>query len=248
MKMKTNLCWLDPNQPFPALSESWGAESNAPGLLCAGGTLDTDTLLDAYSSGIYPWFSEGQPPLWWSPDPRMTLHVSEFRLHRSLKKTITKNRVRGDVEIRFDCSFDQVITACAKTARNGQPGTWILPDMVEAYCNLNRAGYAHSVETWLSGKLVGGLYCVAIGKAVFGESMFSHCPDASKIALAALVCFCRQHNIRFIDCQQNTKHLASLGAKEISREKFLKLVKAGIDSPPVAWNFDPLYWNHILPP
>jgi leucyl/phenylalanyl-tRNA--protein transferase len=214
--------------------------------LAAGGALDVATLCDAYAHGIFPWFSEDQPILWWSPDPRMVLRVTDFRLHRSLRKAVQSFVSTPGCEIRMNYSFDAVIHACSTTARQGQTGTWIVSDMVRAYGALHRAGFAHSVETWINGQLVGGLYCVALGKAVFGESMFSRVSDASKIALAALVCFCRHHGIEQIDCQQNTRHLASLGAHEISRAEFLDKVRSALPQPSPAWHFEPLYWRELL--
>lgn len=178
----------------------------------------------------------------------MVLEVAKFRLHSSLKKTLQKFRKTPDCEIRMDSDFEQVIQACSSSAREGQAGTWIVPDMIAAYGQLHVAGLAHSVETWINGKLAGGLYCVALGQSVFGESMFSRTTDASKIALAALVCFCRHHGIRQIDCQQNTRHLASLGAYEIPREIFMKQVVAGISLAPPVWQFDAIYWQELLPP
>lgn len=240
------LTWMEPGDDFPSHDNAWGADSEAPGLLAAGADLGVKTLIQAYSRGIFPWFSEGQPILWWSPDPRMVLCTSNFRLHRSLRQVLTRFTRDARCEVRFDTAFKDVITACAGTPRTGQPGTWILPAMVDAYCNLHHSGHAHSVETWLDGKLVGGLYCVSIGRAVFGESMFRHVPDASKIALAALVGFCREHGITAIDCQQNTRHLASLGAQEVTRKVFLKHIDLAQCATPSKWHFSPLYWNHIL--
>jgi leucyl/phenylalanyl-tRNA--protein transferase len=240
------LRWLEPGDAFPSTDGAWGADSEAPGLLIAGGDLSVDTLLRAYGNGIFPWFSEGQPILWWSPDPRMVLSTPNFRLHRSLRQALNRFICNSHCEIRFDTAFRDVIGACAGKLRHGQPGTWILPPMVDAYCKLHHAGHAHSVETWVEGKLVGGLYCVAIGKAVFGESMFTHIPDASKIALAALIAFCREHAIATVDCQQNTAHLASLGAQEIPRNVFLEHIERAQLSQPAKWYFSPLYWNHIL--
>lgn len=241
-----HLPWLASGQAFPPIEQAWGPESAAPGLLASGGRLDIDTLCRAYGNTIFPWFSEGQPILWWSPNPRMTLDVTKFRTHRSLRQAIQKFIGSQSCEIRFDTSFNQVINACANSLRNGQPGTWIVPDMVRAYCALHRAGFAHSVETWIDGQLAGGLYCVALGKAVFGESMFTLLPNASKIALAALVGFCKGQGIAMIDCQQSTSHLASLGASEISRAKFLEHTRASrVESAP-NWVFDPLYWQNLL--
>lgn len=240
------LPWLEPGDPFPDVEDAWTADSDAAGLLAAGGSLDVASLVRAYSHGIFPWYSRGQPILWWSTDPRMVLEVSRFKLHRSLKKTIQRFRAASRCQIRFDTAFDTVISNCATTQRNGQGGTWIVPEMVAAYQSLHLAGHAHSVETWVDGDLVGGLYCVNIGKAVFGESMFAHRTDASKLALAALVCFCRANSVAFIDCQQNTAHLASLGAAEIPRARFAARVKAAIALESPAWRFDPLYWQHLL--
>lgn len=241
------LAWLVPGENFPPSSQAWGENSPAPGLLAAGGALDVGTLCQAYRQGVFPWFSAGQPNLWWSPNPRMVLNVSEFRLHPSFKKSLQKFRQTPGCEIRIDSAFEQVIRACSTSPRAGQTGTWIVPDMVAAYCALHRAGFAHSVEVWNDGRLAGALYCVAIGKSVFGESMFSHVSGASKIALAALVCFCRHHAITQIDCQQNTRHLASLGAREIPRNLFLEQVATGLAQSAPVWRFDALYWKELLP-
>jgi len=242
-----NLPWLDPGDPFPEPSRAWDASQPAPGLLAAGGALDVDSLHRAYSSGIFPWFSEGQPILWWSTDPRMVLFPKEFRLHRSLRKTLRALRENPGFELRIDSAFEEVIRACSQSDRPGQSGTWIVPPMVDAYCAFHRAGFAHSVETWIDGRLAGGLYCVAIGKALFGESMFTRVPDASKLALAGLAAFCLQHDIEMIDCQQNTQHLASLGAREITRSTFVAHVAQSVKKPSPRWRFDPLYWNALLP-
>jgi len=242
------LPWLAPGEDFPPATRAWGPRSDAPGLLAAGGSLDVDTLCRAYGHGIFPWFSTGQPILWWSPDPRMVLEVARFRLHRSLRKTLQKFISTEGCEIRFDGAFDEVIGACATSPREGQDGTWIVPPMVQAYDELHRAGHAHSVETWINGRLVGGLYCMALGRAVFGESMFARVTDASKIALAALVAFCRHHGITMIDCQQNTRHLASLGAHEIPRVDFLRHIAEAQALPGPRWHFDALYWRELMMP
>jgi leucyl/phenylalanyl-tRNA--protein transferase len=246
MPQQPALAWLEPGELFPDVTQAWPAGSEAPGLLAAGGSLDVVSLLRAYSNGIFPWYSQGQPILWWSTDPRMVLQISQFKLHRSLKKAIQRFLADDRCEIRMDSAFDAVIENCAGTQRNGQNGTWILPEMAHAYQALHRAGHAHSVETWVDGELVGGLYCVAVGKAVFGESMFAHRTDASKLALAALVGFCRSEGVALVDCQQNTPHLASMGAGEIPRDRFLERVHEAITLPPLTWHFDPLYWRHIL--
>ena len=244
--MHPRLPWLEDGDAFPAVEQAWAAHTEAPGLLAAGGGLSVANLITAYSNGIFPWYSEGQPTLWWSPDPRMVLQVSQFRLHRSLRRTIKAFQSEAGCQIRFDSAFDQVINNCAQTSRRGQSGTWILPEMVDAYLALHLHGYAHSVETWIDGKLVGGLYCVAIGQAVFGESMFSHQSNASKLALSALVSFCLRKGVHSIDCQQNTGHLASLGAREIPRSQFVACVREAMQRPPLQWEFDTLYWQHIL--
>jgi len=241
-----NLPWLDPGDPFPDPSRAWDTRQPAPGLLAAGGALDVDSLHRAYSAGIFPWFSEGQPILWWSTDPRMVLHTREFRLHRSLRKTIARLLASPGFEVRFDSAFEDVIRACATSPRPGQSGTWIVPQMVDAYCAFHRAGFAHSVETWIDGRLAGGLYCVNIGGAMYGESMFTRVPDASKIALAALVAFCIEQGIGMVDCQQNTQHLASLGAREIPRAAFVAQVAQSVKKPQPPWRFEPIYWKRLV--
>jgi leucyl/phenylalanyl-tRNA---protein transferase len=215
---------LGVDSPFPPANLAWGDLEPIPGLLCAGADLSVERLVSAYSQGIFPWYSEGEPILWWSPDPRMVLKVADFKLHRSLKQALAKFHADPCCASLMDTAFPEVIAHCAQTARAGQQGTWILPPMQDAYIRLHEAGYAHSVETWVDGKLVGGLYFTQIGNAVFGESMFSLQTDASKIALAALVDWCKTKGIEWIDCQQQTTHLASLGAKPIPRQAFLDMV------------------------
>jgi leucyl/phenylalanyl-tRNA--protein transferase len=233
--------------PLPGPESALGPDSPYPGLVAAGQDLSASRLIEAYQQGIFPWYSQGQPILWWSTDPRMVLPVSEFKLHRSFKKTLIKTISQGRLEIKIDQNFDEVVRLCAQSKRAGQVGTWIQPEMKVAYRDLHQQGKAHSVECWLDGNLVGGLYCVAIGKAVFGESMFSLQSEASKIALTALICFCRQHGIPSIDCQQQTPHLKFMGARPISRQVFLKDLKLFTPQPPPQWEFFPVYWNHILP-
>ena len=242
-----NLPWLDPGDPFPHPAQAWDAMQPAPGLLAAGGALDVDSLRRAYTSGIFPWFSEGQPILWWSTDPRMVLVPREFKLHRSLRKALARFIADPSCELRIDSAFGEVIRACSESPRLGQNGTWILPPMVQAYEDFHRAGFAHSVEAWIEGRLAGGLYCVGIGQAVFGESMFTRVPDASKLALAGLAAFCLANGIPMIDCQQNTQHLASLGAREIPRQEFVAHVGRNAARPAPAWIFEPVYWNELLP-
>lgn len=247
MGRQPSLPWLDPGGVLPAADTAWDRDSDAPGLLAAGGDLSVQSLLRAYASGAFPWFSQGQPILWWCPDPRMVLELRNLRLHRSLRQTLRRFRNSPACELRMDTRFDRVIDDCARSPRPGQDGTWILPEMVQAYQALHRSGVAHSVETWIDGRLVGGLYCVVVGQAVFGESMFSTRADASKIALAALACFCLQHGIEWIDCQQNTAHLAGFGAREVARERFLAMLARASARPAPQWQFDALYWNHLLP-
>ena len=238
--------WLTAGQPFPPLEAAWGQEDPAPGLLAAGDILDLPTLVQAYSLGVFPWFSPGQPVLWWSPDPRMVLQTGSFRLHRSLRQSLLRFRKNPACEIRFDSAFEQVIKACSSKPRDGQKGTWIVPSMVQAYIGLHHEGHAHSVETWVNGELVGGLYCVNLGRMVFGESMFADQTDASKIALAALLAFCRAQGITMIDCQQNTRHLASFGAAEISRADFALHLRQTVKQTAPHWKFEPVYWSQIL--
>ena len=211
--------WLDGSDSFPPLEQALG-EPN--GLLCAGGDLSPRRIVAAYRNGIFPWYSPGEPILWWSPDPRMVLVPSEFKVSRSLRRTLRKGRA----QVSLDGDFPAVIRACAQTSRKGQSGTWIGDPMQAAYCRLHELGYAHSVETWLDGKLVGGLYGLAIGKMFYGESMFSHATDASKIALAHLARFLDMQGFGLIDCQMNTSHLASLGAREIPRSEFIARLRA----------------------
>ncbi|MDI6749417.1 MAG: leucyl/phenylalanyl-tRNA--protein transferase [Rhodocyclaceae bacterium] len=206
--------WLLPDSPFPPVSRAL-AEPN--GLLCAGGDLSPPRLLAAYRRGIFPWFSEGEPILWWSPDPRMVLFPEALKISRSLAKTLRNT----DYQVKLDTAFDAVIAACAATPRPGQHGTWITAEMKIAYRRLHVLGYAHSVETWRDGRLIGGLYGVAIGRAFFGESMFSLEREASKIALAHLCRYLCVHNFGMIDCQMETAHLHSLGARPMPRDAFL---------------------------
>lgn len=239
------LVWLESGQPFPPLSAAWGDDTPMPGLLAAGGELDEATLAAAYAHTAFPWFSAGQPLLWWSPDPRMVLATEGFRLHRSLRQAIRRFRADPDTAVRFDTAFDRVIEACAQSPRVGQDGTWIGADMIAAYQRWHRAGFVHSVEVWRGPALLGGLYAVAIGHAVFGESMFTHETDASKIALAALVAFCRAHGISHIDCQQQTQHLASLGAAPVPRATFAAHVRRACQLAAPEWKFDPVYWAQL---
>ena len=218
--------WIDGADAFPPLQL---ALSEPNGLVCAGGDLSPQRIIRAYQQGIFPWFSRDEPILWWSPDPRMVLLPSEFRISRSLHKTLRK----GNFRVELDSHFPAVIDACAGTPRHGQSGTWITDEMQAAYGTLFELGFAHSVETWVNDQLVGGLYGLAIGKMFYGESMFSHATDASKIAVAHLARYLEEQGFGLIDCQMSTPHLASLGAREIVREDFLRRLQALTAIPPL---------------
>lgn len=223
--------WLTDNMPFPATKHALGSPN---GLLAAGGDLSAPRLLEAYRHGIFPWFNSGEPILWWSPDPRMVLFPGKFKISRSLGKTLR----HGKHEVRCDTAFEAVVRACA-APRDGQGGTWIHEDMIAAYCTLHELGHAHSVETWLDGKLVGGLYGIAIGRMFYGESMFHTTRDASKIALAHLARQLESWQFGMIDCQMNTPHLASLGAREIPRTEFITRLQELVNCEPVThWQFE----------
>lgn len=226
-----NITWLsrhDPPEAFPAVER---ALDDPPGLLAAGGDLSARRLIAAYRRGIFPWYSEGQPVLWWAPDPRAVLFPDEFRRSRSLAKS---ERNRG-FEVRFDVDFEGTVADCA-APRAGSDGTWITAEMRAAYLQLHRLGFAHSVETWRTGRRVGGLYGVQLGRVFFGESMFSSEADASKVALSALVRRAIEHGTRLIDCQLASRHLQTLGSRTIPRREFVALLDelAG-EGVPAAW-------------
>jgi leucyl/phenylalanyl-tRNA--protein transferase len=244
------IAWLrSAGDALPDTRQALPANSEAPGLLAAGGELTPERLAEAYSKGVFPWYSTGQPVLWWAPDPRMVLWVAEFKLSHSLRKTLSRFARTPHCEVRIDSAFERVIGACASTPREGQDGTWIVDDMVRAYSRWHALGTAHSFETWVDGELVGGLYGVGIGGMFFGESMFAHRTDASKIALAALICFCREHGIDLIDCQQRTGHLASMGGRELPRGDFEAAVAQRAARPaPQGWTYHQRLWKHLLPP
>lgn len=243
-----SLPWLQADDPFPPVQQAWGPQDPIDGLLAAGADLSVPRLISAYSQGIFPWYSKGQPILWWSPNPRMVLPPPAFKCHPSLRKTIRSGLHSGRLRVTFDHAFDTVIEHCAQIHRPGQSGTWIVRDMVKAYQALHRAGLAHSIEVWIDQALAGGLYGVHLGRMLFGESMFSLQSNASKIALAALVGYARHHQIALIDCQQNTAHLASLGAHEIPRSDFVATVSTAIAAPTPPWRFDSVYWDLVFNP
>ena len=239
--------WLEKDTPFPDPATAMTEKDGPAGLLAAGGDLSPQRLLHAYREGIFPWFSEGQPILWWSTDPRMVLRCDQFKISDSLRKKLrrtirSQNHPLGDRrwEIRFDSAFEVVMRACAAPRRDG-PGTWISEQIVAGYCGLHRAGFAHSSELWLDGELVGGCYGVSIGHMFYGESMFARVSDASKIALAYMVHFLQQQGVIMIDCQQETAHLASLGAAPIARSDFLTHLRQAIQAPQI------VNWKPIAP-
>jgi len=237
--------WLyTPSDPLPDPRFALPKGSEAPGLLAAGGELTPERLREAYGKGVFPWYGEGQPVLWWSPDPRMVMFTDEFHLSHSLRKTVRRFARTPGCEVRIDGDFRAVITACAQAPREGQAGTWIVPEMIDAYCRWHTRGATHSIETRIDGELVGGLYLVNVGRMVFGESMFARRTDASKIAFAALVCFCRANGVGLIDCQQRTGHLASLGGREIPRAVFEAALAERVSGPSITdWTYHSAMWD-----
>jgi leucyl/phenylalanyl-tRNA--protein transferase len=223
--------WLAAGQPFPPVR---AALAHPNGLLAASGELSVDRLIDAYRHGIFPWYSEGEPVLWWSPHPRMVLFTEEFRISRTFGKTLRRVARSDRIELRVNRAFEAVMRACAEP-RSGEAGTWITSDVISGYTALHRLGLAVSMETWIDGVLTGGLYGISLGRMFYGESMFARASDASKIALAALVRLLLREKVRVIDCQQNTRHLASLGARESGRADFLAHVRTAVDAAPIDW-------------
>ncbi len=206
---------LEPNTPFPPLTQ---ALTEPNGLIAIGGDLSAARLLSAYKEGIFPWFNANEPIMWWSPNPRMVLFPDELKVSASLKKTLKKNLF----ELRLNTAFRQVMTACSHTSRGNQAGTWITPEIIEAYCKLHDLGYAISMESWLNNKLVGGCYGVKIGNMFYGESMFHHVTDASKVAFVHLVNRLKNQAVGMIDCQMKTQLLSNFGGREIDRELFMQ--------------------------
>jgi leucyl/phenylalanyl-tRNA---protein transferase len=232
-----NLIWLETDTPFPPVSR---ALSDPPGLLAAGADLTISRLQAAYSQGIFPWYSQDEPPLWWSPDPRMVLKCDDLHISHSLAKRlrqIERAQSKGDfsVVVQVDTAFGSVIRSCARSAQDGQPGTWITQEMQLAYEAWHIFGQVHSIETWMNGELTGGLYGVSLGRMFFGESMFSRANDASKIAFVHLVAFLKRQGVSWIDCQMQTEHLATLGAKAISREQFLEHLHSHVQQSGPLW-------------
>lgn len=224
---------LDPSNPYEAFPDSELAMDEPNGLLAAGGCLSTERLINAYQHGIFPWYSQGEPLLWWTPNPRLVIYPKNLKVSRSLRKTLR----RGSFKVTFDRAFVEVIEQCS-LPRDGYGGTWITEEMKWAYSALHQKGYAHSVEAWQDDHLVGGLYGVSIGAVFFGESMFSRVSNASKVAFATLVEQLQSSGYQLIDCQVKTEHLISLGAEEIAREQFLKQLKVYCAQQPLSnfWN------------
>ncbi len=217
-------------------------EAGPDGLLAVGGDLSSERLLLAYQCGIFPWYADGQPILWWSPDPRFVLELEEFRVSRRLRQILKQ----GIFEVTFDRAFAPVIQACASVPRKGQDGTWITPEMQKAYIRLHEQGFAHSVESWLNGELVGGIYGVSLGRCFFGESMFSSKSNASKVALATLVQSLKAWGFHMLDAQVTTQHLISLGAKEIPRSVFLKRLQKALQFPTIRGKWSSLAAKDIV--
>jgi leucyl/phenylalanyl-tRNA--protein transferase len=225
--------WLADDDPLPPVTS---ALRRPNGLLAAGGGLSVRRLVDAYSRGCFPWFSEGEPVLWWSPDPRMVLVPGELHVPRSLSRRMR----RGDITVTADLAFADVMAGCAEP-RDDEAGTWITAEMTGAYRSLHAAGHAHSIEAWQDGLLVGGLYGVALGRAFFGESMFTRVPDASKIALVTLVAQLQRWGFGIVDCQMKTDHLARFGAREIPRAQFVAHLErlVPLEAPTHPWHVEP---------
>jgi leucyl/phenylalanyl-tRNA---protein transferase len=226
--------WLTPGAPFPPVA---AALKRPNGLLAASSPLDltVERLVQAYRAGIFPWYSEGEPALWWSPDPRMVLLVDQLHVSRSLRKRLRAVAVDPDLDLRTDHAFEAVMRACA-APRPGQAGTWITEQMLAGYCGLARRGLAHCLELWRGEQLMGGIYGVCLGRMFFGESMFSRVPNASKVALATLVALLRREGVAMIDCQQNSAHLASLGGREMARAPFSARVAEAVQMAPIDWS------------
>lgn len=242
MSGNTRIAWISAGDPPDAFPDIGRAMREPDGLLAAGGDLSSRRLLAAYRLGIFPWFDEGQPILWWSPDPRCVLRPGDFHASRRLRRELR----RSDAEIRFNTAFDQVIARCAEP-RPGQHGTWITQDMIDAYVDLHTDGWAHSIEVWRNDALIGGLYGLAIGRMFFGESMFSRQSNASKYALYALSELLKTREFALIDCQVLSSHLTTLGAVLLPRDQFAGILKVACDPPGRfdAWPAKPLPVNEI---
>ncbi|CAM3718181.1 leucyl/phenylalanyl-tRNA--protein transferase [Polynucleobacter arcticus] len=244
----SNITWLGAKDAFPNPMDCQDPDPSVPGLIAVSERIYPGQLARAYQMGIFPWYSDNQPVLWWSPNPRMVLKPAHFKCHHSLKKAIRLFLQDPHKEILIDHDFGAVVRSCATTKRNGQDGTWITHEIMDAYTQLHEQGHVHSIAVMEEKRLIGGLYCVAFGGMVFGESMFSHQTDASKIALATLAAWCSQNHVEMIDCQQETAHLDSLGAEPIARNEFLAHLQAALKQTniEIPWNFDKAILRHWL--
>ena len=242
------ITWLGPQHSFPNPLLEPDPDPSVPGLIAVSERIYPGQLSAAYQLGIFPWYSDNQPVLWWSPDPRMVLKPTEFKCSDSLKKSIRLFCQDANSHIRVDEDFATVIRACATSTRKDQDGTWITHEIMDAYTTLHEQGNAHSIGVMEQGQLIGGLYCVSFGAMVFGESMFSRRPGASKLALAALSAWCLQNRISMIDCQQETAHLRSMGAAPIPRQEFLEQLQISINQTKIesSWTFDKTILTHWL--
>ena len=242
------MLFRSPQDSFPNPLLSPDPDQSVPGLIAVSERIYPNQLLQAYQLGIFPWYSDEQPVLWWSPDPRMVLKPSDFHCSESLQKSIRHFCQDSQSELLVDADFGAVIRACATSTRKDQDGTWITHEIMDAYSTIYEQGYAHSIAVMENGALIGGLYCVAIGTMVYGESMFSRKPNASKIALAALSACCIQNHVAMIDCQQETSHLRSMGAKPIPRLDFLQQLQASVNQSNIvkSWKFDKQILTHWL--
>jgi len=242
------ITWLGPQDSFPNPLLEPDPDPSVPGLIAVSERIYPGQLSAAYQLGIFPWYSDNQPVLWWSPDPRMVLKPTEFKCSDSLKKSIRLFCQDANSHIRVDEDFATVIRACATSTRKDQDGTWITHEIMDAYTTLHEQGNAHSIGVMEQGQLIGGLYCVSFGAMVFGESMFSRRPGASKLALAALSAWCLQNRISMIDCQQETAHLRSMGAAPIPRQEFLEQLQISINQTKIesSWTFDKTILTHWL--
>jgi leucyl/phenylalanyl-tRNA--protein transferase len=244
----SQIAWLGPHDPFPNPLLAADPDPSVPGLIAVSERIYPGQLSRAYQLGIFPWYSDNQPVLWWSPDPRMVLKPSAFKCSDSLKKCIRLFYQDANAQVQVDMDFGGVIRACATSERKDQDGTWITHEIMDAYTALHEQGHAHSIAVMEQDQLIGGLYCVSFGGMVFGESMFSRKPGSSKIALAALSAWCLQNGIAMIDCQQETAHLSSLGATPIPRKEFLEALQISLNQTKIeaSWTFDKTILTHWL--
>jgi leucyl/phenylalanyl-tRNA--protein transferase len=244
----SNINWLGALDEFPNPIHCQDPDPSVPGLIAVSERIYPGQLARAYQIGIFPWYSDNQPVLWWSPNPRMVLRPANFKCHDSLKKTIRQFLSDPQKEILIDQDFGAVVRSCATARRKEQDGTWITHEIMDAYTILHEQGHAHSIAVMKDGRIIGGLYCVSFGSMIFGESMFSRKPGSSKIALAALSAWCLQNGICMIDCQQETSHLHSLGAAPISRREFLEQLQISLNQTKIelSWTFDKTMLTHWL--